>query len=110
MAKQKNKKILLIAVVAFLVSIAAVGVLEKTGAIDLFKPDSTNGPTSNEQAAEAKANADSKQKFIEGTDGEGRNHNTTSTQTTSIELRASKESDGTVTVFTKLPGLSAGTL
>jgi hypothetical protein len=86
-------------------------VLEKTGVTNFIKlhntPTDSSGPTAEQKQQEDAANAEQKQQAID----KGASDNTSSNETPikSIDLRAQKAANNSVTVFTTLKGYSDGT-
>jgi hypothetical protein len=112
MTKQKNYKKILFVLAALLILAALFLTLEKLNVTNLIHKKSNTatqnpGPTAEEKAAENKANADAKKDFIEGNNTE--QPTTNQPQSSSIDLSAKQEANNTVTVFTKLYGISSGT-
>lgn len=94
------------------VIVAGFIILEKTHVIDFFNTpptDSVQGPTPEQQQLEDKLNTEKKKDFIENTNQTGSPSETPPPSTTSLELSAKRETNNTVTVFTKLYGYSDGT-
>lgn len=108
MNKSKNpKKIIIISTAILLVAAATVAGLEKLHVIDLYKanPAINSGPSKEQEQEQKQSDDNVKQDFIEN--GQ---ESTPSQPTTpdAIELSAQKESSS-VTVLTKLHGISNGT-
>lgn len=86
-------------------------VLEKTHVTNLIKlhPDNTaSGPTAEEKKKETEANADAKKEFIENQDKNASAQGNNTSQSKNIDLSARQESNGDVTVLTKLFGYPSG--
>lgn len=84
--------------------------LEKTDTTNFIKVHSEqiqDGPTAEELKKESQADSDAKKAFIED-DKTSDTDDTPPSQSSSIELSAKKESESSVTVFTKLRGISSG--
>lgn len=96
---------LVVLIVLLLVSLEALGVTH------FFTAEETEGPTAAQKKEENEVNAAKKKDAIENTDTKADPYQTTdpSKANTSIDLSAKQESNGTVTVFTKLYGYSTGT-
>ncbi len=104
----KQKKILLITLAIVFTGLILLLVLEKTRITNIVKlgPESEQGgPTAQEIQQEAEVNASNKKKLIEADDT---NKNITTPVTGSVELSAKQEDKSSVTVFTKLYGISSG--
>jgi hypothetical protein len=113
MTKQKNYKKILFVLAALLILTALFFTLEKLNVTNFIHEKSDNasqnqGPTAEEKAAENKANADAKKDFIEGNTQNNTGSTNTQPQSSSIDLSARQETNNTVTVFTKLYGVSSG--
>jgi hypothetical protein len=109
----KKKIIIVVAILALLLGL--LGILEKRGIINLIHRNSESGlaadsgPTPEQQEAAAKVDADNKKNLVETTKPDTTNQTPgTPSTTTSIDLSARSESNGTVTVFTKLYNISTG--
>lgn len=70
-----------------------------------------DGPTSAQTKQASDMNADNKKTFIESNQGaeDDQNQNTETPINVGIELTAKQEANGSVTVTSKLPGVSSGT-
>lgn len=84
--------------------------LETLGVTHLFTARETNGPSPAQKKEKDAANAAKKKSTIEGGDTKADPYQTAdpSEVNTSFDLSAKQESNGTVTVFTKLYGYSTG--
>ncbi|MEO6109546.1 MAG: hypothetical protein ABIP50_00860 [Candidatus Saccharimonadales bacterium] len=104
--KKNRKKAIIISTVATLLIIAA-----GLTVFALYKqPDaSQSNPEATKKAQET--NNEGKKDFIENTnsDGSSTNNGSTSTPSSSVTISAQKESNGSVTVFTKLMSITGGT-
>ena len=113
MTKQKNYRKILFVLAALLILVALFFALEKLNVTNFIHKKSTTsqnqGPTAEEKAVENKANADAKKDFIEGNSQSSTGSTTSQPQSSSIDLSAKQETNNTVTVFTKLYGVSSGT-
>lgn len=100
------KKVLVFTIVALVVLFGTVAALEKFGVIDLIKtaPPVSSGPSPEEQTAQKKAEQQKKQDFVEN---DAPTHPVV--ESTSLELSAKQETDGTVTVLTKAHNTPEGT-
>lgn len=108
--KNKNNKLLiLLAVGAIIVGIILLGLTRNNG--QTATSNQNGGPTPEQTQAETKDNATGKQNFIEGSKpGSNSGSGASPTpQSPSIELSGRQESNGSVTVFTKLHTISSGT-
>lgn len=104
-----RKPIFWVIIVVLLLGTTLV-VLEKTGATNFFGAAATSGPTPAEQQQDAEASATKKKALIEDeTKADPYNTSDPASSNTSIDISAKQESNGTVTVFTKLYGYSTGT-
>ncbi len=105
-SSQKKKIFILVAIIIF-VAIATLAILEKAHVTDFVKlPAQQNpqGPTKEQIEEQEKIDEDRKQDFIESPETPS-----TPTQPGSVELTAKQESDGTVTILTKLHDVASGT-
>jgi hypothetical protein len=114
MTKQKNYKKILFVLASLLILAALLFTLEKLNVTNFIHKKSNTavqgqGPTAEEKAAENKVNADAKKDFIEGSSQNGSSTPTSQPQSSSIDLSAKQETNNTVTIFTKLYGVSSGT-
>lgn len=114
MTKQKNYKKILFVLASLLILAALFFTLEKLNVTNFIHKKSNTGaqnqgPTAEEKAAEDKVNADAKKDFIEGNTQNNPGSTNTQPQSSSIDLSAKQEKNNTVTVFTKLYGVSSGT-
>lgn len=107
--KLTKKTAALIAISLLLISAVIVASLEKTQVIDIFKSPTNGipGPTEADKKAADKAAQNEKEEFINSPDPtvvapEDR-------PTARIELSAKQESNGSVTVLSKLFGIASGT-
>jgi hypothetical protein len=113
MTKQINSKKILILFSSLIVVALVMLTLEKLNITNFIHkkpatPSQTSGPTTEQKAAENNANADAKKDFIEG-DSSGSENGTTTPQSSSLDMSAKQETNNTVTIFTKLYGVSSGT-
>lgn len=110
----KVKKALIFTLASVLAIILLFAVLEKTNTIDIFKSSSvtdtaTDELTEEEKRQTAEAEAEEKQQLIDNQkDGTGTSAPEPATGSSSITLNAQQETNGSVTVFTKLAGYSSG--
>lgn len=97
-----HKKLLLSALAIVLLGVATVAALEVTKVTDFIKlgPTEQSGPSATEKAEQDRAAQQDKKDFIEGPDPVAKPTSTDSSAT--IELSAKQESNGSVTVLTKL--------
>jgi hypothetical protein len=106
----KKKIIITIVVVGLLTGL--FGILEKLNITDIIHSgtDTTDTSLTAEQKQAAKLDADNKKNLIDTTKpGSTTNNNSgTANSTPSLDLSARSESNGTVTVFTKLYNISNG--
>jgi hypothetical protein len=114
MTKQKNYKKILFVLAALLILAALFFALEKLNVTNFIhkKSDTASqnqGPSAEEKAAENKVNADAKKDFIEGNSQNSTSNSSAQPQGSSIDLSAKQETNNTVTIFTKLYGVSSGT-
>lgn len=94
-------------IAAILLVVGAVVALEVSGVTDFYKSDAgTTGPTPEEKAEQKKTDSNAKQDFIESPDPSPAQDTTSSS---SIELSAKQEDNGSVTILTKLYGVANGT-
>lgn len=103
-----RKKIVAVSVIVVLFAVAMVAALEKANVINLINngPAPYAGPTNTQKQEQKKTEQETKQDFVESLDPID---NPETTPTSSIELSAKQESNGSVTVLTKLYGVSEGT-
>lgn len=105
--KTKNKRYF----VALILAVAIIGLATFVCHRDVGTPKPNSGPTPEQKQSDDKANADKKKALIESPDGDS-GATTKPTEpavtATNINLTAVQESNGTVTVFTKLIGVSDG--
>lgn len=113
----KNKKFLIV-IVGVLISLAILGaILERTHIINLHNksagpaqaPTSSQGPTAQQKQKESETNADNKKQVVEEKAPDNNSTPGNNVPVKSVDLSARKESNNTVTVFTKLTGYSSGT-
>ena len=114
--KKRKKNKLLVGLLVALLLAAVIGILEATKLTDfIHRPvavDTADGPTPEQEQTEADVNAALKQQLIEEeakAAEEPPENDTPAASTKRIELSAKKESNNTVTVFTKLYNYSSGT-
>ncbi|MEO5499357.1 MAG: hypothetical protein ABIR46_02570 [Candidatus Saccharimonadales bacterium] len=102
------KKIIIASIIFVLLGVAMVAALEKANVINLINNDPApySGPTNTEKQEQKKTEKDTKQEFVESPDPAD---NPEVTPTNSVELSAKQESNSSVTVLTKLYGVSDGT-
>lgn len=108
----KNKKILIPVAVILSLALLLVG-LEKTHVTNFIKlhpkaTDTATGPTPAQSQEQASANAAVKQQLVQDKTSDTPASTPTTPSSSTIELSTRQESNGTVTVFTKLPGVSNG--
>lgn len=105
-----RKKIIISTIILLLLGMTVAAALEKTGVIDLVKttPSPTAGPTEEEKKQQKKAEQDAKQDFIE-TPAPTPTETPSPSPTSAVELSARQESNGSVTILTKLHNVSDGT-
>ncbi len=112
--RQRNSVILVVCSVVLI--IAALAILEKTGVTNFIHANSNgsseiSGPSKAEEAQQTKDSASQKQQYLDGTksDPVASGSNTSSASSaTSLTLSASQDNN-TVTVLTKIQGVSEGT-
>lgn len=104
-----HKKLFLSALAFTLLGMATVATLEITKVTDFIKqnPSEQSGPSATEKAEQDRAVQQDKKDFIESPDPIAQT--STADNNTTIELSAKQESNGSVTVLTKLRNISEGT-
>jgi hypothetical protein len=108
--KPRKRRTLIIGIIV--ACLLLVGILEAFGVIHVLPGGNVarSGPTAEEKAKEDRINADQKQAFIE--DNAKAGDTTTTPQPPAapeVEVTAQTEANDTVTIFTKLTSVSAGT-
>jgi len=108
-----TKKRIFTALAILLVVVILLAILEKTGVTNLLnaRPSASqqNGPTKEQEAEDARLNAEAKEEFIAKNDPRSRDQPPTPAPTAeNISLDVRQEADGSVTVSTKLQGVSDG--
>lgn len=105
-----TKKLIALAILfSLLILIAGAAALEKLHIIDFVKTskDSPAGPTESEKKQQHETEQNAKKDFVESPDPVQNPANTPSSS--SIQLSAKQEANGSVTVLSKLFGVSDGT-
>jgi len=111
--KTSRKQLWLLILASVLLLFLVVGVLEKTGTINLFNSSanntSTNGPTTEEIAQEQNINADSKQEYLDDTyKDKDDTPVVTPPADATVSITANQEGSS-VTVLTKIQSVAEGT-
>lgn len=113
---RKKKRPLYRKPIAWVISLVVLAILllvslEALGVTHFFAAKDTTGPTPAQKKEEDATNAAKKKTAVENSDTKADPYQTVdpSKANTSIDLTAKQESNGTVTVFTKLYGYSTGT-
>lgn len=103
-----HKKLALSALAVVVLGVATVAALEVTKTTDFIKLDSSqpSAPTKAEKAEQLQAEQNAKKDFVESPDPASRPPSTETSP--SIELSAKQESNGSVTVLTKLYSVADG--
>lgn len=117
MSKKKqsyNKKLLVAGLVVAVLLVLAI--LEKTNVthfITLHPAAPTTvsgkGPTPEQKNQQAQTDADAKKQFIENGGSDGQTQSTSPASADKVQISAKQESNGTVTILTKLYGVGDGT-